>query len=102
MNLQQLNGGSLGMSWFFFIALLAGGLSVFILFVNPSIESSWSIARVDAAHDEGYYDERDYDRIPTHLVARTYVKSIHHKWKLWWRFNIQRRLRRTQPRQHAA
>ncbi|KAL9086136.1 MAG: hypothetical protein Q9159_004316 [Coniocarpon cinnabarinum] len=94
MNLKQFNGGSIGLGWFFTLALVAGMLCALIIYVNPSVETAWQQARVNAAHDEGWYEEEQYYNVSPVRVVQLYAQAAFKRWKGWWRMHITPRIAR--------
>ena len=102
MNLKQFNGGQIGMGWFFSVSILAGLLCAVAIYMNPSIETGWDRARVEAAHREGLYEEEHFDTVSSVRVAHAYAKNIMVGWKHWWRSYVSPRLTRARPKEHPA
>ena len=102
MNLKQFNGGAIGMNWFFGVSILSGLLCATIILANPSIESTWSRARVRAANDEGWYEDEMMDNVALWRVAFAYARIVAREARALWTANVSLKIQRMRPREHAA
>ena len=100
MNLKQINGGLVGLEYFFFIAIMSGISALITLTALRALERSWTTAREAFTHERRFREETD--SVPIQEVVKRLLFDQKEKVRFWWVYQGQYWFRQRPSKEHAA